>query len=144
MERDRRDLDAARRAGIRPVRFHDLRHTHAAWLISAGVPLPVIQKYLNFHYSVSLDLFGSETSTNVANYYTAGIKGRWMEERRRRRTELTASGWLSHEAPSRELAAAMRYFTQGLGEEDPGRAVERAHGATLRRADVSRGRWRRG
>jgi benzoyl-CoA 2,3-dioxygenase component B len=47
------------------------------------VPLPVIQKYLNFHYSVSLDLFGGETSTNVANYYTAGLKGRWMEERRK-------------------------------------------------------------
>ncbi len=48
-----------------------------------AVPLPVIQKYLNFHYSVSLDLFGSETSTNVANYFTAGLKGRWLEERRR-------------------------------------------------------------
>jgi benzoyl-CoA 2,3-epoxidase subunit B len=43
----------------------------------------VIQKYLNFHYSVSLDLFGGETSTNVANYYTAGLKGRWLEDRRR-------------------------------------------------------------
>jgi benzoyl-CoA 2,3-dioxygenase component B len=48
-----------------------------------AIPLPVIQKYLNFHYSVSLDLFGGETSTNVANYYTAGIKGRWMEDRRK-------------------------------------------------------------
>jgi benzoyl-CoA 2,3-dioxygenase component B len=48
-----------------------------------GIPLKVLQKYLNFHYSVSLDLFGSETSTNVANYYTAGLKGRWSEERRR-------------------------------------------------------------
>jgi benzoyl-CoA 2,3-epoxidase subunit B len=48
-----------------------------------GVPLQVIQKYINFHFSVSLDLFGSETSTNVANYYTAGLKGRWSEERRR-------------------------------------------------------------
>jgi benzoyl-CoA 2,3-epoxidase subunit B len=47
-----------------------------------AIPLSVIQKYLNFHYSVSLDLFGGETSTNVANYYTAGLKGRWMEERR--------------------------------------------------------------
>jgi benzoyl-CoA 2,3-dioxygenase component B len=47
-----------------------------------GVPLHVIQKYINFHYSVSLDLFGGDTSTNVANYYTAGLKGRWMEERR--------------------------------------------------------------
>jgi benzoyl-CoA 2,3-dioxygenase component B len=48
-----------------------------------AIPLKIIQKYLNFHYSVSLDLFGSDTSTNVANYYTAGLKGRWLEERRR-------------------------------------------------------------
>ena len=53
------------------------------------IPLPVIQKYLNFHYSVSLDLFGSETSTNVANYFTAGLKGRWLEERRRDDHRLT-------------------------------------------------------
>jgi benzoyl-CoA 2,3-dioxygenase component B len=48
-----------------------------------GVPLKVIQRYLNFHYTVSLDLFGGETSTNVANYFTAGLKGRWSEERRK-------------------------------------------------------------
>jgi benzoyl-CoA 2,3-dioxygenase component B len=48
-----------------------------------GIPLDVIQRYVNFHYSVSLDLFGGETSTNVANYFTAGLKGRWSEERRR-------------------------------------------------------------
>jgi benzoyl-CoA 2,3-dioxygenase component B len=47
-----------------------------------GVPLNLIQKYINFHYSVSLDLFGGDTSTNVANYYTAGLKGRWQEDRR--------------------------------------------------------------
>jgi benzoyl-CoA 2,3-epoxidase subunit B len=54
-----------------------------------AIPLPVIQKYLNFHYSVSLDLFGGETSTNVANYYTAGLKGRWMEDRRKDDHKLT-------------------------------------------------------
>ena len=54
-----------------------------------AIPLPVIQKYLNFHYSVSLDLFGGETSTNVANYYTAGLKGRWLEERRKDDHQLT-------------------------------------------------------
>ncbi|MET7333045.1 benzoyl-CoA 2,3-epoxidase subunit BoxB [Nonomuraea sp. NPDC005650] len=48
-----------------------------------GIPLDVLQKYINFHYSVSLDLFGGETSTNVANYFTAGLKGRWQEERRK-------------------------------------------------------------
>ncbi len=54
-----------------------------------AIPLPVIQKYLNFHYSVSLDLFGGETSTNVANYYTAGLKGRWLEGRRKDDHKLT-------------------------------------------------------
>jgi benzoyl-CoA 2,3-epoxidase subunit B len=55
-----------------------------------GIPLSVIQKYLNFQYSVSLDLFGGETSTNVANYFTAGLKGRWSEERRRDDHTLTS------------------------------------------------------
>ena len=47
-----------------------------------AIPLPVIQKYLNLQYSLSLDLFGSETSSNAAAYFTAGLKGRWMETRR--------------------------------------------------------------
>jgi len=52
-------------------------------ILHGAIPLDVVQKYLNFHYSVSLDLFGGETSTNVANYFTAGLKGRWSEERRK-------------------------------------------------------------
>jgi benzoyl-CoA 2,3-dioxygenase component B len=59
-----------------------------------GIPLDVIQKYINFHYAVSLDLFGSETSTNVANYFTAGLKGRWAEERRRDDHRLTDDAFL--------------------------------------------------
>src|SRR5215475_10240567 len=45
--------------------------------------LPIIQRYLNFHYSVSLDLFGSEVSTNAANFYTIGLKGRFEESKKR-------------------------------------------------------------
>jgi benzoyl-CoA 2,3-dioxygenase component B len=59
-----------------------------------AIPLDVIQKYLNFHYSVSLDLFGGETSTNVANYYTAGLKGRWSEDRRKDDHKLGDDGML--------------------------------------------------
>ncbi len=44
-----------------------------------GIDLPMLQRYLNFHYSVSLDLFGSEISTNAANFYTGGLKGRFEE-----------------------------------------------------------------
>jgi benzoyl-CoA 2,3-dioxygenase component B len=43
----------------------------------------VIQKYLNFQFSVSMDLFGSEQSTNAGNYYSSGLKGRWQETRRK-------------------------------------------------------------
>ena len=46
-----------------------------------GIDLATIQKYINFHFSVSEDLFGSEKSTNAANYYTFGLKGRYQESR---------------------------------------------------------------
>ncbi len=46
-----------------------------------GVDLPTIQKYLNLWYSLSLDLFGSEISTNAANFFGAGLKGRAKEEK---------------------------------------------------------------
>lgn len=45
------------------------------------IDLPTIQKKLNLHYSLSLDLFGSEVSTNAANAFNSGIKGRYMEMR---------------------------------------------------------------
>jgi benzoyl-CoA 2,3-dioxygenase component B len=44
-----------------------------------GIDLPTIQKWLNFHFSICLDLFGQELSTNAATYYTMGIKGRFEE-----------------------------------------------------------------
>jgi benzoyl-CoA 2,3-dioxygenase component B len=43
------------------------------------IDLPTIQKKLNLHYTLSLDLFGSEVSTNAANSFNAGIKGRFQE-----------------------------------------------------------------
>src|SRR5258708_38257179 len=43
------------------------------------IDLPTIQKKLNLHYSLSLDLFGSEVSTNAANAFNSGIKGRYHE-----------------------------------------------------------------
>ena len=47
-----------------------------------AIDLPTIQKYLNFHCSVSLDLFGSEISTNAANFYTMSLKGRFEETKK--------------------------------------------------------------
>jgi len=45
------------------------------------IDLPTIQKKLNLHYSLSLDLFGQEVSTNAANAFNAGVKGRYMEHK---------------------------------------------------------------
>jgi benzoyl-CoA 2,3-dioxygenase component B len=46
-----------------------------------GVDLATIQKYLNLWYSLSLDLFGSEVSTNAASFFGAGLKGRAKEDK---------------------------------------------------------------
>lgn len=43
------------------------------------IDLPTLQRYVNFHFTVSMDLFGQETSTNAANAFNAGIKGRYRE-----------------------------------------------------------------
>jgi benzoyl-CoA 2,3-dioxygenase component B len=40
---------------------------------------PTIQRYLNFHFSVTMDLFGSDVSSNAAAFYTSGLKGRFDE-----------------------------------------------------------------
>ena len=47
-----------------------------------GISIATLQRYINLHFSVSLDLFGAETSTNAANYFAAGLKGRFQEEER--------------------------------------------------------------
>jgi len=45
------------------------------------IDLPTVQKKANLHFSLSLDLFGNEISTNAASAFHAGIKGRFREER---------------------------------------------------------------
>jgi benzoyl-CoA 2,3-dioxygenase component B len=45
------------------------------------IDLPTIQKKANLHFSLTLDLFGSEISTNAANAFHAGLKGRYREDR---------------------------------------------------------------
>jgi benzoyl-CoA 2,3-dioxygenase component B len=45
------------------------------------IDLPTVQKKLNLHFSLTLDLFGNEISTNAANAFHAGIKGRFREDK---------------------------------------------------------------
>src|SRR5579875_737939 len=48
---------------------------------AGAIDLPTIQRYLNFWFSSSLDLFGSEASSNAAAYFAQGVKGRPDEKR---------------------------------------------------------------
>ncbi|MCA1566269.1 MAG: benzoyl-CoA 2,3-epoxidase subunit BoxB [Acidobacteria bacterium] len=45
-----------------------------------GVPLDILQRYINFWFSYSLDLFGGEISSNSADFFAAGLKGRYKEQ----------------------------------------------------------------
>jgi benzoyl-CoA 2,3-dioxygenase component B len=47
-----------------------------------GIDLPTLQKYLNLWYTLSLDLFGGEISSNAADAFAAGLKGRYKEATR--------------------------------------------------------------
>jgi len=47
---------------------------------SGGIPLEIIQRYINFWFSYSLDLFGGEISSNSADFFAAGLKGRFKEQ----------------------------------------------------------------
>jgi benzoyl-CoA 2,3-epoxidase subunit B len=44
-----------------------------------GVDLATIQRFINYWYSYSVDLFGAEVSSNASDYFAAGLKGRWRE-----------------------------------------------------------------
>jgi benzoyl-CoA 2,3-dioxygenase component B len=57
------------------------RNVTDPWQVRAQgvIDLETLQRFVNFHYSVTLDLFGSEISSNAATYYTGGLKGRYGE-----------------------------------------------------------------
>jgi benzoyl-CoA 2,3-dioxygenase component B len=46
---------------------------------AGGIDLETVQKYINLWFSSSLDLFGGEISSNAANFFAAGLKGRYKE-----------------------------------------------------------------
>ncbi|MBZ0164476.1 MAG: benzoyl-CoA 2,3-epoxidase subunit BoxB [Notoacmeibacter sp.] len=70
-----RTCEAMNQAGIADP--YDINAVRALGVID----LPTIQKKLNMHYTLSLDLFGSEVSTNAANAFNWGLKGRYRENK---------------------------------------------------------------
>ena len=61
-----------------------------------AVDLDTMQRYINLHFTVSVDLFGQEISTNAATYFNSGLKGRYLESRLDDDHRLTDSLWPVH------------------------------------------------
>ena len=61
-----------------------------------AVDLDTMQRYINLHFTVSVDLFGQEISTNAATYFSSGLKGRYLESRLDDDLRLTDSLWPVH------------------------------------------------
>ncbi len=80
-----RTCEAMRKAGIEDAT--DIERVRKLGVVD----LPTLQKKANLHYALSLDLFGSEVSTNAANFYNAGLKGRFQETKIEDDHQLTSS-----------------------------------------------------
>ncbi len=60
--------------------MNDLKSADPTAIRAAGaIDLGTIQRYLNFHYSVTIDLFGADQSSNAATFFSSGLKGRFGE-----------------------------------------------------------------
>ncbi|MDE2006380.1 MAG: benzoyl-CoA 2,3-epoxidase subunit BoxB, partial [Rhodospirillales bacterium] len=70
-----RTCAAMRAAGIADP--NDIARVRALGVID----LPTLQRKMNLHFTLTLDLFGAEISTNAANAYSAGLKGRYREDK---------------------------------------------------------------
>ena len=95
------------------------------------IDLETLQRYMNFWYSISLDLFGGEISSNAAAYFASGIKGRAYEDRYDDHVALDATvpiavpeggGLVTQEVPLRN---AMNEVLRGAYAEDSQRGVDK-------------------
>ncbi len=112
---------------------------------NGGIPLDLLQRYVNEWYSASLDLFGGEDSSNAANYFSASLKGRFREGRDKNITDHkalegvhtierpTADGVTNDEIP---LRRAMNLVLRNAYTADCERAV-RGWNKVLQKAGLS-------
>src|SRR3954465_4088330 len=107
-----------------------------------GIEISLLQKYLNLWFSLSEDLFGGEISSNAADFFAAGLKGRYKEaqyedhkvlEASYRMTVLENDRLVEKEIP---LRTAMNEVLRDNYVEDCQRAVDKWN-RTLEKAGVS-------
>ncbi len=102
---------------------------------AGAIDLPTLQRYVNFWFSSSLDLFGAENSSNAARYFATGIKGRPDEARFEDHVELGPQ--LRLEIPDRKGGV--------ICEDVPMRNAmnEVTRAAYVRDCDIGVQRWNR-
>jgi benzoyl-CoA 2,3-dioxygenase component B len=84
--------------------MRDHQTSNAEQVRALGViDLETIQRFVNFHYSATLDLYGSEVSSNAATYYTTGLKGRSGESRLTDDHKLATAEYIVHEVASGQI-----------------------------------------
>jgi len=102
---------------------------------AGAIDLTTLQRYINFWFSSSLDLFGAEISSNAASYFAGGLKGRPDETR-----------FPDHIATERSLGLERPDGKGGVTAEDvPLRSAmnEVTRTAYVRDCDVGVQRWNR-
>jgi benzoyl-CoA 2,3-dioxygenase component B len=107
------------------------------------VDLPTIQKRANLHFSLTLDLFGNELSTNAANAFNAGLKGRYLEDQIDDDHVLTGATYpvlrLKDGALAREAVPALSALNMRLRDDyvaDATSGVERWWNRIIQRAGI--------
>ncbi|MCL4144270.1 UNVERIFIED_CONTAM: hypothetical protein GTU68_050624 [Idotea baltica] len=55
-----------------------------------GIPLEIVQKYINYWVTYAMDLFGGEISSNAADFFAAGLKGRYNEAKKYKEHEVNS------------------------------------------------------
>jgi benzoyl-CoA 2,3-epoxidase subunit B len=101
---------------------------------AGAIDLPTLQRYINFWFSSSLDLFGAEISSNAASYFAAGLKGRPDEARFE---EHLGAGQLSIELPGGDGGVTAREVPMRTGINEITRS------AYVKDCDIGVQRWNR-
>jgi benzoyl-CoA 2,3-dioxygenase component B len=98
--------------------MNELKTEDPATLRAHGViDLPTIQRYLNFHFSVTMDLFGADVSSNAATFYSTGLKGRFDETKIDDDHVLTGAAYPVLEVQDNRLVAVNAPALNALNEK---------------------------
>jgi len=84
--------------------MHDQKLTDPSQVRAQGlIDLETLQRFVNFHYSVTLDLFGADISSNAATFYTGGLKGRYGEMKINDDHSLASDSYLTQEVENGKI-----------------------------------------